>query len=101
LLQVCRRVLGIGGAADASDDGARRRADAGTAAATDCAAERGPEAGPEKSAAERLGIGLVAQWRDLRVGILPARLIIIIGLRHRRGVRRNRRQNRPDQPCRE
>jgi hypothetical protein len=87
LLQVCRRVLGIGGAGAAADDRTRGRTDPGAAAAADSTTECCSGTGAEKSAADGLGICLVAQRGDLRIGILPARLIIVIRLRRRAGAR--------------
>src|SRR5208282_1377128 len=97
LLYICRRVLGISDAGAAADDRTRGRPDPGATAAADRPADRRSETGAEKSATEslgvRLGIGLVTQHGRLRVGILPARLIIVIRLRHHPAARRERRQN--------
>jgi hypothetical protein len=60
-----------------------------------------PETGTKNGAADSLGIDLVAQRSDLRVGKLAARLIIIIRLCYRAGAHRERRQSRTDEPCNE
>jgi hypothetical protein len=65
---------------------------------SDANRSRCPEACAKKSAAKSLGIDLVAQRGDLRVGELPACLIIVIGLRQHSGARREHRQHR--HPCR-
>src|ERR1700737_1006127 len=93
LLQVCRRALGIGSTGAAADDRARGRADTGAAAAADGTADSSSDPCPQKSAAESLGIHLVTQRGDLLVGILPASLVIIIGLRHRAGAREDRQDH--------
>jgi len=80
LLQISRRVLRVGGADPGANDSPGGRPDARAATAADRGAERRSETGTKKRAADSLGISLVAQGGDLRVGKLPARLIIIIGL---------------------
>ena len=70
----------------------KRRADVVTIA------DRRSEASAEKSAAKSLDAGLGAQRGDLRIGVLPAGLIIIIGLRQWRGAGRDHCQDRPSQP---
>jgi hypothetical protein len=101
LLQVSRRILGIGSANAGADNRSGCRSDAGAAAAAYCGTERCPETCTKESAADSLRIHLVAQRGDLRVGKLPACLIIIIRLRHRAGAHRERRQSRTDEPCSE
>jgi hypothetical protein len=98
LLEITRRILGIGSANAGADNRPGCRSDTGAAAAAYCGTERCPETCTKQSAADSLGIDLVAQRRDLRLGKLAARLIIIIRLRHRAGAHRERRQSRTDEP---
>jgi hypothetical protein len=93
LLQVRRRALSIGSTRAPADDRARGRPYAGTATAADGTTDCSSDAGTQKSAAESLGIHLVAQRGDLLVGILPASLVIIIGLRYRAGAREHRQDH--------
>jgi hypothetical protein len=60
LLEITRRILGIGGADAGADDRTRRRSDAGATAAADCATKGCSQTSAKKSAADSLGIGLVA-----------------------------------------
>jgi hypothetical protein len=83
LLQVSRRVLGVRDADSSAEDRAGGRADAGAAPAANCGADRRTETSTKNCAADSLGIGLVAQRGNLRFGILPAGLIIIVRLRQR------------------
>jgi hypothetical protein len=96
LRRVSGRVLGIRDTGSAAEDRARGRSDTGAAAAADCSADRGAEPGAKKGAAEGLSIRLALQRGDLLAGILPAGLIIVIGLRRRAGARRQHRQGRGD-----
>jgi hypothetical protein len=88
LLEITRRILGIGSANAGADNRPGCRSDAGAAAAAYCGTERCPETCTKESAADSLRIDLVAQRSDLRLGKLAARLIIIIRLRHRVGAHR-------------
>jgi len=70
--------LGIGGADTGADNGARRRSDPGATAAAYRSTERSAETGAKESIADCLRIDLVAKRGDLRIGKLPACLIIIV-----------------------
>jgi hypothetical protein len=96
LLQVPCRILRVGCTNSSADNRPGGRPDPGAPTAANRATERRTEAGAQEGAADRLGIGLVPQGGDLRVGKLPASLIVVIRLRQRRGTRRERRQNRAD-----
>jgi hypothetical protein len=101
LLEITRRILGIGSADAGANDRTRCRSDASAAAAANRRTERCPKTGTKNGAADSLGIDLVAQRSDLRVGKLAARLIIIIRLCHRAGAHRERCQNRSHERCHE
>jgi hypothetical protein len=105
LLEITRRILGIGSANAGADYRTRCRSDAGSAATANCRTERCPKTSTKtstkNSTADSLGIGLIAQRGDLHVGKLPALLIVIIRLRHRAGADRERRQSGADEPCSE
>jgi hypothetical protein len=98
LLEITRRILGIGGADAGADDRTWCRSDAVAAAAAHRGTERCPETSAKESAADSLGIDLIGQRGGLCIGKLPAHLIIIIRLRHRAGARREHRQNRAYKP---
>ena len=97
LLQVPRRILRVGCTNSGADDRPGGRPDPGAPTAANRATERRPKAGAKEGAADRLGIGLVAQGGDLCVGKLPASLIGIIRLRQSCAAHRERRQNRADE----
>jgi hypothetical protein len=97
LLQVPCRILRVGCTNPGADDRPGGRADPGAPTAANRATERRTKAGAKKGAADCLGIGLVAQGGDLRVGKLPASLIVVIRLRQSRAAHRERRQNRADE----
>ena len=84
---ICRSVLGIGDAGSATEDPAGGRSDAGSTATTYRSADRRTETGAEQRAAESLGIRLALNRGDLLLGVLPARLIIVIALVVRAAVR--------------
>jgi hypothetical protein len=94
LLQVPRGILRVGCTNSGADDRPGGGPDPGAPTAANRGTDRCPEPGAKESAADRLGIGLVAQRGDLRVGKLPASLIVVIRLRESRGAHRERRQNR-------
>jgi hypothetical protein len=95
-LEVACRILGVCHTGSSAENRAGRRPDAGAPTAADCGADRRSETGAEKGAADGLRVGLVAQRGDLRIGVLPANLIVIIGLRQSRSAHRERRRNRAD-----
>jgi hypothetical protein len=97
LLEVPCRILRVGCTNSRADDRPGGRPDPGAPTAANRTTERRPEAGAKEGAADCLGIGLVAQGGDLRVGKLPASLIVVIRLRQSRGAHRKRRQNRADE----
>ena len=110
LRRVSRRVLGIGDAGSATEDRTRGRADTGATATADRTTDRGSKPGAEKRAAKNLGIRLTLDRSNLLVGILPARLIVIIRLRHHGGAQRHQdrggetrldrpHQNSPQEPA--
>jgi hypothetical protein len=95
LLQAPRRILGVSCTNSGADDRPGGRSDPGGApTAANRGTDRRTEAGAKEGVADRLGIGLIAQRGDLRVGKLPASLIVIIRLRQSRGAHRERRQSR-------
>jgi hypothetical protein len=91
--------LGISDADPGANDRTRSRTDAGAASAAYRTAKSCPKSGAEKCAAECLRVSLVALRGYLRVGVLPACLVVIIRLRNGAGARRERRQDRADKPC--
>ena len=97
LLQVPSRILRVGCTNSGADDRPGGRPDPGASTAANRGTYRRTEAGAKEGVADRLGIGLVAQRGDLRVGKLPASLIVIIRLRQSRGAHRERRQNRANE----
>jgi hypothetical protein len=97
LLQVPRRILRVGCTNSGADNRPGGRPDPGAPTAANRGTERRTEAGAKEGVADRLRIGLVAQRGDLRIGKLPASLIVVIRLRQSRGARRERRQDRADE----
>ena len=96
LLQVPRRILRVGCTNSGADDRPGRRPDSSAPTAANRSADRRTETGAKEGVADRLRIGLVAQRGDLRVGKLPAGLIVIIRLRQSRGADSERRYSRAD-----
>jgi hypothetical protein len=96
LPQVPCRILSASCANSGAHDRPGSRPDPGAPTAANRGTDRRAQAGAKEGAADRLGIGLVAQRGDLRVGILPASLIVIIRLRQSCGAHRERCQNRAD-----
>jgi hypothetical protein len=66
LLEITRRILGIGSANAGADYRTRCRSDAGSAATANRRTERCPKTSTKNSTADSLGIGLIAQRGDLR-----------------------------------
>jgi hypothetical protein len=97
LLQVPRRILRVGCTNSRADDRPGGRPDPGGPTAANRGTDCRTEAGAKQGAPDSLGIGLVAQRGDLRVGKLPASLIVVIRLRQSRAAHRERRQNRADE----
>ncbi len=97
LLQVPRRILRVGCTNSGAGDRPGGRPDPGAPTAANRATERRTKAGTKERAADRLGIGLVAQRGDLRVGKLPAGLIVVIRLRQSGAAHRERRQSRAEE----
>jgi hypothetical protein len=96
LLQAPRRILCVSCTYPGAGDRPGSRPDPGAPTAANRATERRAKPGAKEGAADRLGIGLVAQRGDLRVGKLPARLIVVVRLCQSRAAHGERRQNCAD-----
>jgi hypothetical protein len=77
LLQVPCRILRVGCTNSGADDRPGGRPDPGAPTAASRGTDRRTEAGAKEGVADRLRIGLLAQRGDLRVGKLPASLIVV------------------------